>query len=91
MGTVKAFQIADNQLKSIAEVSINYNVKKDYDIVLENCQHFANTIIKKLGFTVYQDGEIGKLLKKVKDVLHPFDFYLIGTYLNVEKIWMIMY
>lgn len=78
MGTVKAFQIADNQLKSIAEVSVNYNVKKDYDLVLENCQHFANAIIKKLGFTVYQEGEIGKVLKKVKDVLHPFDFSLTG-------------
>ena len=78
MGTVKAFQIADNQLKSIAEVSVNYNVKKDYDLVLENCQHFANAIIKKLGFTVYQEGEIGKVLKKVKEVLHPFDFSLTG-------------
>ena len=78
MGTVKAFQIADNQLKSIAEVSVNYNVKKDYDLVFENCQHFANAIIKKLGFTVYQEGEIGKVLKKVKEVLHPFDFSLTG-------------
>ena len=78
MDTVKAFQIAENQLKSIAEVSINYNVKKDYDLVFENCQHFANAIIKKLGFTVYQEGEIGKVLKKVKEVLHPFDFSLTG-------------
>ena len=78
MGTVKAFKIADTQLKNIAEISIKYNVDKDYNLVLKNCQHFANKIIKKLNLTVIQDGEIGKVLKKVKEVLNPFDFDFKG-------------
>ena len=78
MGTVKAFQIADNQLKSIAEVSIKYNVKKDYNIVLKNCQHFANKIIKKLGFKVDQGGEVGEVLKMAMDKLNKFDFSFKG-------------
>ena len=85
MGTVKAFQIADNQLKSIAEVSIKYNVKKDYNIVLKNCQHFANKIIKKLGFKVDQGGEVGEVLKKAKDLLNPFDFEFRGMVFKCRK------
>ena len=85
MGTVKAFQIADNQLKSIAEVSIKYNVKKDYNIVLKNCQHFANKIIKKLGFKVDQGGEVGEVLKKAKDLLNPFDFEFRGMVFKTRK------
>ena len=78
MGTIKAFKIADSQLKSIANVAIKYNVDKDYNLVLKNCQHFANKVIKKLNLTVIQDGEIGKVLKKVKDTLNPFDFDFKG-------------
>ena len=78
MGTVKAFKIADTQLKNIADVSIKYNVKKDYNLVLKNCQHFANKIISKLNLTVDQGGEVGKVLQKVKETLNPFDFDFKG-------------
>lgn len=85
MGTLKAFEIADEQLSTIAKISTKYNVENDYNLVLENCQHFATTIVEKLGFKVYQDGEVGKVLKKVKDVLNPFDFDFKGIEFKCRK------
>ena len=79
MGTIQALKIADTQLKDIANCSIKYNVDRNYNLIFKNCQYFANKIIKKLNFNVYQDGEVGKVLKKVKDVLNPFEFEFKGN------------
>ena len=37
MGTKKAFEIADSQLNSIAETSVEFNLNKKYHLVFENC------------------------------------------------------
>ena len=85
MGTNIAFDISDKQLNIIATESVKYNVEKDYNLVLENCQHFANNLIKKLGFIVNKSGEIGKVLEKAKDKLNPFTFEFKGIAFETRK------
>ena len=60
MGTLKAFEIADNQLNQIAESCVELNKKKKYHIVLENCQHFVTNIVEKLKLKIYKEGEVKK-------------------------------
>ena len=85
MGTKTAFEIADNQLNIIANESVKYNEKKDYNLVLQNCQHFANKIIDKLGFKVNTSGEVGNVLKKAKEKLNPFTFEFKGRAFETRK------
>jgi hypothetical protein len=85
MGTVKAFKIADTQLTIIAQQSVKYNVKKDYNLVLKNCQHFAKKLITKLGLKVDTSGEVGEVLKMAMDRINPFTFNFKGTLFNTRK------
>jgi len=85
MGTKIAFDISNNQLDLIANECVNYNENKDYNIVFQNCQHFANNIIDKLGFKVNTSGEVGKVLNKAKDKLNPFTFEFKGTAFETRK------
>jgi len=85
MGTKLAFDISNNQLDLIAHVCVKYNEKKDYNLVLQNCQKFANNILDKLGFKVNTSGEVGKVLKKTKEKLNPFTFDFKGTPFETRK------
>ena len=85
MGTVKAFKIADTQLTIIAQQSVKYNVKKDYNLVLKNCQHFATKLMTKLGLTVDESGEVGEVLKITMDKINPFTFNFKGTLFKTRK------
>ena len=85
MGTVKAFKIADTQLTIISEQCVKYNVKKDYNLVLKNCQHFAKKLTQKLGLTVDTSGEAGNVLKMAMDKLNQFTFNFKGTLLKTRK------
>ena len=74
MGTLKAFEIADNQLNQIAESCVDFNKNKKYHVVLENCQHFVTNILDKLKLKIYKDGEVKKVLKIAADKGNPYDF-----------------
>ena len=78
MGTLKAFDIADRQLSIIADESVKYNTKKDYNLVFKNCQHFADKVLKKLELSVDKSGEAGKVLNMAMDKLNRFDFSFKG-------------
>ena len=78
LGTIKALEIAEKQLNAIAEESVKYNTDKNYNLVFQNCQHFANNLIKKLGLRVNLKGEAGKVLDKAMDKLNRFDFSFKG-------------
>lgn len=85
MGTKIAFDIADKQLNIIANECVRYNIDKDYNLVFENCQHFANKIIDQLGLKVNKNGEVGKVLERAKDELNPFTFEFKGTAFGTRK------
>ena len=85
MGTIKAFKIADTQLTIIADQSVKYNVKKNYNLILKNCQHFAKKTIEKLGLKINKNGEVGKVLKMTQDKLNPFDFIFKGIEFKNRK------
>jgi hypothetical protein len=85
MGTIKALLIADTQLTIFAERGIKYNTKKNYNIVTKNCQHFAKKTIELLGLKVDTSGEVGKVLKKTKEKLNPFDFTFRGKEIKNRK------
>ena len=57
----------------------------DYNLVFENCQHFANKIIDQLGLKVNKNGEVGKVLERAKDELNPFTFEFKGTAFGTRK------
>jgi len=78
METIKALEIANNQIDIIAHECVNYNVNKNYNLVFKNCQHFADKIIKKLGMTVNKNGEAGNVLSMAMDKLNRFDFSFKG-------------
>lgn len=78
METIKALEIANNQLDIIAHECVNYNVNKNYNLVFKNCQHFADKIIKKMGMTVNKNGETGNVLSMAMDKLNKFDFSFRG-------------
>ena len=78
METIKALEIANNQIDIIAHECVNYNVNKNYNLVFKNCQHFADKIIKKLGMTVNKNGEAGNVLSMAMDKLNKFDFCFKG-------------
>jgi hypothetical protein len=86
MGTVKAFLIANNQLNIIAERSVQYNVDKDYNLVLKNCQHFASKTIEMLGLKVNKDGYVGKILAKTMEELNKFNFTYDGVEFKNRKM-----
>ena len=86
MGTVQAFKIADDQLTIFAQQSVHYNVDKDYNLVLQNCQHFTNETIKKLGLSFKKDGLIGSVLKKTMEKLNKFTFDYDGVVFHNRKI-----
>lgn len=85
MGTKKAFEIADSQLNSIAETSVEFNLNKKYHLVFENCQHFANSILDKLKLKIYKEGEVGKILKISADKGDTFDFEYDGKILKTRR------
>ena len=78
METIKALEIANNQIDIIAHECVNYNVNKNYNLVFKNCQRFADKIIKKLGMTVNKNGEAGNVLSMAMDKLNRFDFSFKG-------------
>lgn len=85
MGSIKAFVIADTQLKIFAERAVKYNTKKHYNLVTKNCQHFAKQTIEELGLKLNTNGEVGEVLKKAKDKLNPFNFTFKGNEFKNRK------
>lgn len=74
MGTLKAFNIANEQLDIIAAEAVYYNVNKTYSLVFENCQHFIKAILNKTKLNVNKEGEVGRVLKIVEDRGDNIDF-----------------
>ena len=85
MGTVKAFNIAEEQVNIIAENAVKYNVENDYSLVFKNCQHFAQSTIEKLKLNVNIEGEVEKVLKIARDKLNKFTFSFKGNYFETRK------
>lgn len=85
MGTVEAFKIADNQLNIIAKQSVEFNVDKNYNLVLKNCQHFATSILEKLKLKVNKKGPVGRVLEKTMKVLNRFTFEYNGVEFRTRK------
>lgn len=74
MGTIKAFIIADNQLDSIAESCVYFNINKTYSLYFDNCQHFIKNVLQKLNLKIIKDGEVGRILKIAQDKGDIIDF-----------------
>ena len=74
IGTLKAFNIANEQLDIIAEQVVYYNINKKYSLVFENCQHFVKSIMSKIELNINKDGEVGRVLKIVEDKGDNIDF-----------------
>jgi len=85
MGTVKAFNIAEEQVNIIAENAVKYNVENDYSLVFKNCQHFAQSTIEKLKLNVNIEGEVEKVLKIARDKLNKFTFSFKGNYFETRR------
>ena len=74
MGTLKAFNIANEQLDIIAEQCVYYNINKTYSLYYENCQNFVNSILNRIKLKVNKDGEVGRVLNIVADKGNIIDF-----------------
>ena len=85
MGTLKAFEIADQQLDIIAEKCVYYNINKTYSLVFENCQHFVKEIINKINLKVNKEGEVGRVLKIVEDKCNNIDFIYNNNKFNTRR------
>jgi hypothetical protein len=85
MGTIKAFKIADNQLDSIAESCVYFNINKTYNLVLENCQSFVKNVLNKLKLKIIKDGEVGRILKIAQNEGDIIDFVYKDTVFKTRK------
>ena len=85
LGTLKAFEIADNQLNIIAQQCVYYNINKTYSLVFENCQHFVKSILSKINLNVNKEGEVGRVLKIVEDKCDNIDFIYKDNVFNSRR------
>ena len=85
LGTLKAFEIADNQLNIIAQQCVYYNINKTYSLVFENCQHFVKSILNKINLNVNKEGEVGRVLKIVEDKCDNIDFIYKDNVFNSRR------
>jgi hypothetical protein len=70
LGTVQA---AD--LRKIAEVCVEYNTTKDYDVWKCNCQDFVMAVTDKLELRLpNSEGELGRFLERLKQGKSDFTF-----------------
>ena len=85
MGTIKAVEIANFQMDSIAETAVDFNQNKKYHLVFENCQHFVTNILEKINLKVYKEGEVQKVFKTAVEKGDPFDFQYDGRIIKTRK------
>ena len=85
MGTLKAFEIANEQLDIVAEQVVYYNVNKTYSLVFENCQHFVKSILKKINLNINKEGEVGRVLNIVEDKCDNIDFIYKDKTFNTRR------
>lgn len=85
MGTIKALEIANSQMDSIAETAVDYNKNKKYHLLFQNCQHFVCDILNKIKLKVYKEGEVEKIFKIAADKGDKFDFQYNGNTLKSRK------
>ena len=85
MGTLKAFEIANEQLDIVAEQVVYYNVNKTYSLYFENCQHFVKSILKRIKLKINKTGEVGRVLNIVEDKGNNIDFIFKDKTFNTRR------
>ena len=85
IGTLKAFEIANEQLNIVAEQVVYYNINKTYSLVFENCQHFVKSILKRIKLNINKEGEVGRVLNIVEDRGDIVDFIYKDKTFNTRK------
>lgn len=85
IGTLKAFNIADEQLENIASICVDYNKNKKYNLVFENCQKFVTRILDKLKLKVNKSGDVGKVYKSVENKCNIIDFIFKGRRFTTRR------
>ena len=85
MGTLKAFQIANEQLDIVAKQVVYYNVNKTYSLVFENCQHFVKSILNRIKLNINKEGEVGRVLNIVEDRGNNIDFIFKDKTFNTRR------
>ena len=85
MGTLKAFQIANEQLDIVAKQVVYYNVNKTYSLVFENCQHFVKSILNRIKLIINKEGEVGRVLNIVEDKGDNIDFIFKDKTFNTRR------
>ena len=58
--------LADDELDLISEVCVYYNKNYDYNPYNRNCQIFVDDLLQKINITTDFDGELGKIIEKLK-------------------------